>query len=170
MATANSFAVLAGSTVTNTGATTIRGSVGVSPSSAIIGFPPGIVTLGTIEAATAVAAQAKTDLTAAYTAAALQACDFTNISLTGELGGLTLTPGVHCFSSASAQLTGTLTLDAQGDPNAIFLFKIGSTLTTATGSSIVFTNGGRGTGVFWQVGSSATLGTTTSFAVRRPPQ
>jgi uncharacterized repeat protein (TIGR01451 family) len=164
LGTAAPFAVLAGSTVTNTGATIIRGNVGVSPGSAIVGFPPAIVTLGTIEGATAVAAQAKTDLTTAYNAAALQACDFTNMSPTGELGGLTLTPGVHCFSFASAQLTGTLTLDAQGDPNAIFLFKVGSTLTTASSSSIIFTNGGRGTGVFWQVGSSATLGTTTAFA------
>ena len=163
LGTASSFAVLAGSTVTNTGATSIRGSVGVSPGSAVVGFPPGIVTLGTIHAADAVAAQAKTDLTTAYNAAAGQACDFIYASPPGELGGLTLLPGVHCFA-VSAQLTGTLTLDAQGDPNAVFLFKIGSTLTTAPGSSIIFTNGGRGTGVFWQVGSSATLDTTTAFA------
>ena len=84
-------------------------------------------------------------------------------NLTGQnLGGLTLTPGVYSFSS-SAQLTGTLTLDAQGDPNALFVFQIGSTLTTASNSSVVFINGGQGNNTFWQVGSSATLGTGTAF-------
>ena len=84
-------------------------------------------------------------------------------NLTGlNLGGLTLTPGVYFFSS-SAQLTGTLTLDAQGDPNALFVFQIGSTLTTASNSSVVFINGGQGNNTFWQVGSSATLGTDTAF-------
>jgi hypothetical protein len=157
---ADSFAVLAGSTVTNTGATSVHGDVGVSPGSTIAGTPP-IVTAGTIHAGDSLAMQAQNDLTTAYNLAAAGAC---GSDLTGQnLGGLTLTPGVFCFSS-SAQLTGTLTLNAQGDPNAVFLFQIGSTLTTASSSSVVFTNGGQGDSVYWQVGSSATLGTTTAFA------
>lgn len=158
---ADPFAVLAGSTVTNTGPTTLNGSVGVWPGTAITGFPPGIVTGGTINAGDSVAMQAQRDLTTAYNFAAGQSCS--NV-LTGQnLGGLTLTPGVYCFGSF-AQLTGTLTLNALSDPNGIFLFQIGSTLTTASGSSVVVTNGGTGNNVFFQVGSSATLGTTTNFA------
>jgi hypothetical protein len=158
---AASFAVLAGSTVTNTGPTVIGGNLGVSPGSAITGFPPGLVNGGgTIHAADAVAADARTSLLIAYNFAAGEPF---NSNLTGQdLGGLTLTPGVYFFGS-SAQLTGTLTLNAQGDPNAVFIFRIGSTLTTASNSSVVFTNGGVGNNLFWQVGSSATLGTTTAF-------
>jgi hypothetical protein len=156
---ATPFAVLAGSTVTNTGPTVITGNLGVSPGSAITGFPPGLV-IGTIHSADAVAAQAQSSLTTAYNVAAGLSPTST---LTGQdLGGLTLTPGVYFFSS-SAQLTGTLTLDAQGDPNAVFVFQIGSTLTTASNSAVVFSNGGQGLNTFWQVGSSATLGTTTAF-------
>ncbi|HYO76981.1 MAG TPA: ice-binding family protein, partial [Thermoanaerobaculia bacterium] len=163
LGTAENFAVLAGSTVTNTGPSLISGEVGVSPGSSVTGFPPGIVVNGSIHAADAVAGQAQTDLTAAFNTAAGIAC---SQNLTGQnLGGLTLTPGVYCFDS-SAALTGTLTLDLQGNPNAFFLFKIGSTLTTASGSSVVLTNSG-GTGcppnVFFQVGSSATFGTGSTF-------
>lgn len=163
LGTAQSFAVLGGSTVTNTGATVITGNLGVSPGSSVTGFPPGIVTGGTIHAADSVAAQAQTDLTSAYNAAAGLPC---GTDLTGQnLGGLTLTPGVYCFTS-SAALTGTLTLNFQGNPNALFLFKIGSTLTTASGSSVVLSNTGGATcptNLFWQVGSSATLGTGSTF-------
>jgi hypothetical protein len=160
LGTADSFAVLAGSTVTNTGATTVHGNLGVWPGTAITGFPPGLVSGGTIHSADAVAMQAQNDLTSAYNFAAGEVC---NSNLTGQdLGGLTLTPGVYCFSS-SAQLTGALSLNAQGNSNAVFVFKIGSTLTTASNSSVIFTNGGQGDSVFWQVGSSATLGTTTTF-------
>jgi len=161
LGTADSFAVLAGSTVTNTGPTTVHGNLGVSPGSAITGFLPGIVSGGVMHANDAVAMQAQNDLTMAYNFAAGEAC---GTVLTGQdLGGLTLTPGVYCFGS-SAQLTGTLTLNAQGDPNAVFVFQIGSTLTTASNSSVGFINGGQGDSVFWQIGSSATLGTTTAFA------
>ncbi|HYX22901.1 MAG TPA: IPTL-CTERM sorting domain-containing protein [Thermoanaerobaculia bacterium] len=158
----SSFAVLGGSTVTNTNTPTIvNGDLGVSPGSAVTGFPPGIVTGGTIHAADAVAAQAQSDLTTVYTNLANRSCD---TDLTGQdLGGKTLTPGVYCFST-SAQLTGTLTLDAQGNSNAAFIFKIGSTLTTASASSVLLINSASSCGVFWQVGSSATLGTGTALA------
>ena len=164
LGTAGNFAVLAGSTVTNTGPTVINGGdVGVSPGTAITGFPPGTMTPPfTMHAADAVALQAQSDLTTAYNAAAGLAL---TQDLTGQdLGGLTLTPGVYFFSS-SAQLTGTLTLNDQGNPNAQFVFQIGSTLTTASNSSVVTINGGSmpGCTVFWQVGSSATLGTGTAF-------
>jgi hypothetical protein len=159
LGTAANFGVIGGSTVTNTGATVVDGDLGVSPGTAITGLPIGSVS-GTIDAGDAIAAQAQSDLTAAYNFAAAEAC---GDSLTGQnLGGLTLTPGVYCFSS-SAQLTGTLTLNAEGNSNAVFLFEIGSTLTTASASSIVFINSGQGGSLFWQVGSSATLGTTTAF-------
>ncbi len=154
------FAVLAGSTVTNTGSTTVAGDVGVSPGTAITGFPPGMLTTGTLHAADAIANQAQADATTAYNVLAGQAC---NTDLTGtDLGGLTLTAGVYCFST-SAQLTGTLTLNAQGNSNAVFIFQIGSTLTTASAANVVVINGGSDCNIFWQVGSSATLGTGTSF-------
>jgi hypothetical protein len=160
LGTAEGFGVLAGSTVTNTGPTIVQGNLGVSPGTEVIGFPPGIVT-GTIHIADGVALQAQSDLTTAYNALAGLACD---TNLTGQdLGGLTLTAGVYCFDT-SAQLTGTLTLDAQGDPNAEFIFQTGSTLTTASNSAVEVINGGSDCNIYWQVGSSATLGTATAFA------
>jgi hypothetical protein len=162
LGTAQSFGVLGGSAVTNTGATTVNGNVGVSPGSSAGGFPPGVIVGGAIHSNDAVAVQAQNDLTTAYNDVAATPC---TADLTGQnLGGLTLTPGVYCFSS-SAQLTGALTLDSLGNPNALFLFKIGSTLTTASGSSVTAINPSSSCNrVFWQVGSSATLGTGTSFA------
>lgn len=160
LGTAQSFGALAGSTVTNTGTTTVTGNVGVSPGSSVTGFPPGVVTGGTIHMNDALAVQAQNDLTTAYNSIVATPC---TVDLTGQdLGGLTLTPGVYCFSS-SAQLTGNLTLNALGNPNALFIFKIGSTLTTASGSSVQVINSGSTCNVYWQVGSSATLGTTTNF-------
>ena len=157
----SSFGVLGGSTVTNTATPTIvNGNLGVSPGSAVTGFPPGIVTSGSIHAADSVAAQAQTDLTTLYNQLATTPC---STNLTGQnLGGMTLTPGVYCFNS-SAQLTGTLTLNGLNNPNAIFIFQMGSTLTTASGSSVFLINNASSCGVAWQVGSSATLGTGTSL-------
>ena len=160
LGTAARFAVLGGSTVTNTNPTTITGDVGVSPGTAVTGFPPGIINAGTIHSADAIAIQGRNDVITAFNNLAGEP---TTSNLTGQdLGGLTLTPGVYRFNS-SAQLTGTLTLDAGGDANARFDFQIGSTLTTASASSVLVINGGLADNVFWQVGSSATLGTTTDF-------
>lgn len=160
LGTAESFAVLGGSEVTNTGPTVITGNLGVNPGTAITGFPPGIV-LGTIHGANAVTLQAQSDLTIAYNSLVGLPCDF---DMTGmDLGGRTLTTGIYCFDT-SAGLTGTLTLDAEGNPDATFIFQVGSTLTTATGSRVVMINEGNPCNVFWQVGSSATIGTATEFA------
>ncbi|MDP3184894.1 MAG: ice-binding family protein [Anaerolineales bacterium] len=163
LGSAENFAVLGGQAVTNTGSTTITGDVGVYPGSAITGFPPGLVT-GTIHGPGAVSLQAQSDVTTAYTG--LAAMPYNSVLTGKDLGGLTLTSGVYKFDSA-AQLTGSLTLDAQHNNNAYWVFQIGSALTTAPGSSVVLTNlgtnDGRDNGLYWQVGSSATLGTTTAF-------
>jgi Ice-binding-like len=167
LGTADSFAVLGATTVTNTGPTVVTGDLGVSPGPSCTGFlspctgGPGTVS-GMIHVADAVAAQAQADATSAYMFATDQACT-TTFSPIADIGGMTLTPGVYCFPS-SAGVTGTLTLDAQNNPDAVFIFKIGSTLITASASKVALINGAQTGNVFWQVGSSATLGTTTSFA------
>ncbi len=158
LGTAASYSVLGGASVTNTGPSVLAASLGVSPGIAITGFPPGLAH-GDKHVGDAHALQAQFDLTVAYDAAAGQAPDDT---IAGDIGGSTLTPGVYKGSS-SIGLTGPLTLDAQGDPDAVFVFQIGSTLTTATSSSVKLINGAQGCHVFWQVGSSATLGTDTTF-------
>ena len=160
---AASFAVLGGSTVTNTGATTITGDLGVSsPGVSVTGFPPGTMARGVQHVGDRVANQAQADAQSAYAVLAGMAC---NTPLTGQdLGGKTLAPGVYCFTS-SAQLTGQLVLDGRGKgKNGVWVFQIASTLTTATNSSVVMSKGGRAGNVFWQVGSAATLGTGTAFA------
>ena len=160
LGTADNFGILAGETVTNSGTSIVSGNIGVSPGSAVTGFPPGIVIGGTIHTADAVANQAQIDATAAYNSLASQ---MVTQNLTGQdLGGKTLTPGVYRFDS-SAGLTGNLKLNAQGNSNALFVFQIGSTLTTASSSSVSLINGGPDSGVYWQVGSSATLGSSSEF-------
>ena len=155
LGTAASFAVLGHSTVTNTGPTILHGNLGVSPGTSITGFPPGKFT-GKEHVADAVALQAQSDITTAYVDIAGRPCSH---NLTGQdLGGKTLVAGVYCFSS-SAQLTGQLTLSGQG----VFIFQIRSTLTTASNASVLLINGASACNVFWQVGSSATLGTGTHF-------
>ncbi len=158
LGTAESFTVLAGTTVTNTGPTSITGNLGVSPGSAVTNFPPGIVLGGTIHATDAVAAQAQADVTTAYNDAAGRPPS----ALVGaELGGQTLAAGV--YRGATLGITGTLTLDAQGDANAVFIFQAASTLITASASRVNLINGSSPCNVFWQVGSSATLGTASTF-------
>jgi hypothetical protein len=158
---ADSFAVLAGQTVTNTGPSVVTGDLGVSPGSAVTGFPPGIVVDGDIHAADTLAAEAQSDLTDAYNDAAGRA---PTAAIAGDLGGLTLTTGVYSASS-SIGITGTLTLDAQDDPDAVWIFQIGTTLTTASGSTVSLINGANPCNVFWQIGSStANLGTDSTFA------
>jgi hypothetical protein len=160
LGTAASFGVLGGSAVTSTGNTVVNGNLGLWPGTSVTGFfPPGIVN-GTMHVNDAVAQQAQADLTTAYNQAASLARTGT---LTGQdLGLLTLTPGVYFFAS-SAQLTGKLTLDGQGLTDPVFVFQIGSTLTTASSSSFDLINGASACDIFWQVGSSATLGSGSFF-------
>jgi hypothetical protein len=165
---AESFAVLGGSTVTNTGTTNVYGDLGVNPGTAVTGFEtvdagPGIVHGAIYTGTDGEAVSARSGVTAAYSNLAGQACTEPGGNLTGQdLGGLTLIEGVYCFDT-SAGMTGTLTLDGQGNPGAVFIIRTGSTLTTASGASVNLINGADACNVFWQVGSSATLGTTTSF-------
>lgn len=159
LGSANSFAILGGSTVTNTGNTVVNGNLGVSPGTAITGFPPGIVN-GNKYDGDSVAAQAEAGAHTAYNELAGETP--TEILTGQDLGGLTLAPGTYFFES-SANLTGILTLDSQGNPNARFDFLMGSTLTTASNAAVDVL-GGDGSNVYWQVGSSATLGTGTNFA------
>ena len=151
--------MLGASTVTNTGPSVINGNLGLYPGLSVTGFPPGVVN-GSVQINNLIAQQAQADALSAYNTLRGLA---PTANLTGmDLGGRTLTPGVYFFES-SAQLTGNLFLDFLGDANARFVFQIGSTLTTASASSITALNGGAGNGVYFTVGSSATLGTTTSF-------
>ena len=159
LGTAAGYAVLAGSTVTSTGPTIVSGDLGLSPGTSVTGFPPGLMSGGVQNVANPAAVQAKSDLIAAYDEAAGQA-PATPVAAS-SLGGLTLTPGV--YSGGALDLTGTVTLDAQGDSGAVFVFQAASTLITASASQVKLVNGASACNVFWKVGSSATLGTTTSF-------
>jgi serine protease AprX len=159
LGTAESFAVLAGTTVTNTGPSTINGNLGLSPGSAVTGFGSGQVT-GATYTAEAIALKAQSDVTVAYDDAVART---PAVAAPADLGGLTLTPGVY-MNAAALGLTGALTLDAQGDPNAIFVFQAASTLTTGSASQVKLVNGAQACNVFWKVGSSATLGTGSVLA------
>jgi len=158
LATAGDFAVLAGEAVTNTGSSVISGSVGVYAGTSIVGFPPGqiIPLTGTFHSADAVARQAQLDLITAYNDAAGRSCD-ENIA-GDQLGGLTRPSGVYCLGAAD--LTGTITLDGPG----VYIFKAASSLVTASNSSVNLINGASACNVFWQVTSSATIGTGSAMA------
>ncbi|MDH2430508.1 ice-binding family protein [Sphaerisporangium sp. TRM90804] len=160
LGTAADFGVLAGSTVTNTGATIVTGDLGVSPGATVTGFPPGTV-IGVIHAGDAAAAQAQADLTLAYNDAVSRTPDAT---IATELGGTTVLPGVYNSAAGTFQLTGNVTLDAQGDPDAVFIFQAATTLISAAGASVTLIGGAQACNVFWQVGSSATLGANTDFS------
>lgn len=178
LGTASSFAVLGGARVANAGASVIRGDLGVSPGTTVAGFLPGKVVDGAIQTAGVLATQAQRDTTVAAADLAAQPC---NLRLVGQdLGGQTLTPGVYCFPSAPARLTGELVLDAQGDPDAVFVFQVGTTLTTAGQSAVRVVNSGqqadetrpaaprgqrRATlcNVYWLVGDAASLGRESAF-------
>ena len=160
LGTAAHFAVLAGSTVANTGFTQVKGNLGLSPGSAVTGFPPGTV-IGSQYVADSTAAQAKLDLTTAYNDAAGMTVGA--VSVAGNLGGLTLPPGLYKSTSSLEISSGDLTLDAQGDADAVFIFQIASTLTTTSGRKVILSGGAKAGNIFWQVGSSATLGTTSVF-------
>ncbi|MDX3783145.1 ice-binding family protein, partial [Streptomyces europaeiscabiei] len=156
LGTAESYAILAGSTITNTGDSDIIGDVGLSPGTDVTGFPPGEI-FGALNIANGAAGTAKMDLTAAYNNAAGR----TGTAVAVELGGRVLGPGV--YSNPTLGITGELTLNAQGDPNAVFIFQTTETLITASNSSVKLINGAQPCNVFWKVGSSATLGTDSDF-------
>lgn len=160
LGTAKSFAVLASSTITSTGATTVGGDVGIAPGTALVGLTAGQVT-GTIHLGDAVAMQAEADQTTAYDNLAARPCQHTMTSI--DLGGKTLPPGVYCFAVSAAQMVGDLALDGQGDPNAVWIFQIASTLTISSGLSTTMINGGNACNAYWQVGSSATIDTGARF-------
>jgi len=157
---AGNFVVLAGATVTNTGATSVTGDLGVSPGTDVTGFPPGTI-VGTQHAGDPTAAQGVADLTTAYNdAAGRTLCP---VTVAGNLGGQTLTPGLYKSTSSLEISSGDLTLDAQGDANAVFIFQMASTLMTTSGRQVILSGSAKSTNVFWQVGTSATLGSTSAF-------
>jgi hypothetical protein len=158
LGSAKNFSVLANTTVTNTGPSVLTGDLGLSPHSSVTGFPPGTVN-GTFHVNDQVALDAQADLGIAYNDAAGRSSTET---ISADLAGRTLNPGVYT-SNSSMGLTGDLTLDAKGDPNAVWVFQAGSTLTTASGSRVLLTGGAQACNVFWQVGSSATINSSTAF-------
>jgi hypothetical protein len=158
LGTASAFAVLAGTTVTNTGSSTISGDVGVSPGTAVTGFSSVTQSNGTVDAGNPAAAQAQSDLTTAYGDAASAG---PSTSVPADLTGLTLSPGV--YAGGAIGLSGTVTLNGNDNPDAVFIFRAASTLITGPSSKVVLTNGAQACNVFWQVTSSATLGTASVF-------
>ena len=157
---ATPFAILAGSTVTNTRHTKVFGNVGLSPGISITGFPPGVIH-GRVYIHDRLARRAQLDLTRAYNDATGRTHN--RIALSGNIGGQTLYPGLYYSTSSLAISSGDLTLDARGHSGAVFLFQIGSTFTMTTGLRVILTNGASARNVFWAVGSSATFGTSCSF-------
>ena len=158
LGSATSYAVIGGSTITNTGPSVITGDLALDPGSAVTGFPPGTIT-GATNVSNSPSLAAQGDVTTAFNDAAGRS---STMSISADLAGSTLTPGVYTASSSMA-LSGTLTLNGQGNPDAVFIFQAGSTLTTHSGSSVILEDGAQACHVFWEVGSSATIGTTTSL-------
>lgn len=158
---ASNIAILAGSAITNTGATSVTGNMALSPGSSIGGFPPGIL-VGVIHINDEIATQAKLDLTAAYNdAAGRTTTDM--VTLSGNIGGLTLTPGLYKSTSSLAISSGDLTFDAKGNVDAVFIIQIASSFTVTSGRQVFLAGGAKASNIFWQVGSSATFGTTSVF-------
>jgi hypothetical protein len=155
------FAVLGGTTSTCVGASVVTGDVGVSPGPAVVGFPAPCTDIGTVRVPPdPIPAAAQVELAAAYTTLIGQPCAAT---VGPDLAGLTLTQGVYCVTAAPTNLSGTLTLNGQGNPNAVFVFRMASTLITSSGSTVLLTNSANACGVQWQVSSSATIGSGTTF-------
>lgn len=153
------FAIIAGSAITNTGATSITGDMGLSPGTSCGGFPPGKL-VGTLQINTILATQGKLDLTAAYNdAAGRTSTDI--VTLSGNIGGLTLSPGLYKSTSSLAISSGDLTFDAKGNSNAVFIIQIASSLTTTSGRKVFLKGNASASNIYWQVGSSATFGTTS---------
>jgi hypothetical protein len=161
LGSAASFAILAGSSITSTGGTVITGDLGLSPGSSVGGFPPGILN-GVLHINDAMVNQAKLDITAAFNDAAARTCT-DMVTLSGNIGGLTLTPGLYKSTSSLAISSGDVTFDAMGDPGAVFIIQIASTLTTTPGRKVILAGGAVPSHIFWQVGTSATFGTTTEM-------
>jgi len=161
LASTFNFAILSGSAITNTGATIITGDLGLSPGSSIGGFPPEILN-GTQHINDLIANQAKIDLTAVYNDLAGRTCTDI-VTLSGNIGGLTLTPGLYKSTSSLAISSGDLTFDAKGNANAIFIIQIASSFTTSSGRKVILSGGALASNIYWQVGSSATFGTTSVF-------
>ncbi|CAN5211151.1 hypothetical protein BH09BAC5_BH09BAC5_15650 [soil metagenome] len=159
LGSSSNIVILAGSAVTNTGSTIITGDMGLSPGTSVGGFPPGILN-GTLYINDNIASQAKIDLTAAYNDAVARNCTDI-VTLSGNIGGLTLTPGLYKSTSSLAISSGDVTFDANGDANAVFIIQIASTFTTTSGRKVILAGGASAANIFWQVGSSATFGTTS---------
>jgi len=153
------FAILAGTTITNTGGSVVTGDVGLSPGTSITGFPPGTV-IGTQHITDSAAAQAQLDLTAAYLDLESR---IGSAPVAGNIGGQTLTPGIYKSTSTLAISSGELTLNAQGNADAIFIFQVASTFTMTAARQIILTGGAQAKNVFFQVGTSATIGSTAVF-------
>ena len=158
---ASTLAILAGSAVTNTGSTVVTGDIGLSPGTSIGGFPPGILN-GAMHINDAIATNAKADLTAAYDDAAGRTSSQI-VTVSGNIGGLTLTPGLYKSTSSLAISSGNLTFDARGNSSAVFIIQIASSLTVTSGRQVILAGGALASNIFWQVGSSATFGTTSVF-------
>ena len=160
LASSTDYVILAGSTITNTGITNVTGDLGLSPGSSVTGFPPGIL-VGTQDVNNALSAQAKLDLTTAYNSAAGRTVG--PITVAGNIGGMTLPAGLYKSTSGLEISSGDLTLDAKGNPNAIWVFQIATTLTTSAGRKVMLSGGAKATNIFWQVGTSTTLGSSSVF-------